>query len=192
MQGSSDRPLSLPEWLVLCIVCEKPTPGFAVTGLLAPEGSLGRIWHVSKPAIYRAVLRLERLGLVQVTGQQHMSQGPDRLLVIATQSGCSAAKGWLRKPVTHGRDVQPELMLKLALLDRAGSDPRELLTEQRAEFGSLVAALASRVDATTGIEHTLALWRHQTMSATMQFLDEVTQQAEMALTAAPHPTPRPG
>jgi hypothetical protein len=33
------------------------------------------------------------------------------------------------------------------------------------------------VEATTGIEHTLALWRHQTMSATMQFLDEVTQQA---------------
>src|SRR6516164_3326762 len=181
MHCSSDRPLSLPEWLVLCLVCEQPTYGFAVAGLLTRAGRLGRIWPVSKPAIYRAVLRLERLGLVQVNGQQHASPGPERLLVTATRPGCTAAKGWLRQPVTHGRDVQPELMLKLALLDRAGSDPRELLTGQRAEFGPLAAALASRVEATTGFDHTLALWRHQAMSATMQFLDEAAQQAEWHL-----------
>jgi len=180
MRYPSDRPLSLPEWLVLCLVCEQPTYGFAVAGLLSPQGRLGRIWHVPKPAIYQAVLRLERLGLVQVAGQQLTSQGPDRLLVTATQPGCRAARWWLRAPVRHGREVQPELMLKLALLDRAGSDPRELLSEQRAEFGPLAAALASQVEATTGIEHTLALWRHQAMSATLQFLDDVAQQAELA------------
>jgi hypothetical protein len=27
---------------------------------------------------------------------------------------------WLRTPVAHGRDVRSELMIKLALLDRAG------------------------------------------------------------------------
>ena len=180
MRYPGDRPLSLPEWLVLCIVCEQPTYGFAVAGLLSRDGRMGRISHVSKPAIYRAVLRLEHLGLVQVTGQQHTSQGPDCLLVTATQPGCTAARGWLRTPVTHGRDVQPELMLKLALHDRAGGDPRGLLTEQRAQFGPLAAALASQVEASTGFEHTLALWRHQTMSATMQFLDDVAQQAELA------------
>ena len=186
MRYTSDRPLSLPEWLVLCIAGEQPTYGFAVAGLLTRDGRLGRIWHVSKPAIYRAVLRLERLGLVQVAGRQHTSQGPDRLLVTATQSGCMAARWWLRQPVAHGRDVQPELLLKLALLDRAGGDPRELLKEQRAEFGALAAALASRVEASTGFEHTVALWRHQAMSATMQFLDDVTKQAELAPAARPN------
>jgi PadR family transcriptional regulator AphA len=180
MPYRSDRPLSLPEWLVLCLVCEQPTYGFAVAGLLSRDGRLGRIWHVSKPAIYRAMLRLERLGLVQVAGQQHTSQGPDRLLVTATQPGRRAAKGWLRQPVIHARDVQPELLLKLALLDRAGGDPRGLLREQRAEFGALAAALASQVEASTGFEYTLALWRHQAMSAAIQFLDEATQQAELA------------
>ena len=170
------RPLSLPEWLVLCIVCEKPTPGFAVTGLLAPEGSLGRIWHVSQPAIYRAMRQLTRLGFVQVA-RQHAGQGPDRWLITATRTGDRAARRWLRKPVTHGRNVRSELMLKLALLDRIGSDPQELLREQRAEFAPLAAALASQVDATTGTEHTLALWRHKTMSATMQFLDDATRRA---------------
>src|SRR5689334_13934126 len=128
MRYPSDRPLSLQEWLVLCIVGDQPTYGFAVAGLLAREGRLGRIWHVSKPAIYRAVLRLERLGLVQVAGQ-HRTSGPDRFLVTATQPGRTAAARWLRKPVTHGRDVQPELLLKLALLDRAGNDSRELIRE---------------------------------------------------------------
>lgn len=166
------RPLSLPEWLVLCIVCEKPTPGPAVTGLLSHEGSLGRIWHVSQPGIYRAMRQLTRLGFVQIERQQ----APDRWLVTATRTGHRAARGWLRKPVTHGGDVRSELMLKLALLDRIGGDPRELLSEQRAEFAPLAAALASRVDATTGTEHTLALWRHKTMSATIQFLDDATRQ----------------
>jgi hypothetical protein len=35
----------------------------------------------------------------------------------------------------------------------------DLLREQRAEFAPLAAALANWVAATTGIEHTLALWR---------------------------------
>ena len=169
------RPLSLPEWLVLCIVCEKPTPGFAVTFLLSDEGSLGRIWHVPQPAIYRAMRRLKRLGFVQLTRHQ----GPDRWLITATRTGDRAARRWLRKPVTHGRNVRSELMLKLALLDRIGGDPQELLRDQRAEFAPVAAALASQVAATTGTEHALALWRHKTMSATMQFLDDATRRAEL-------------
>ena len=173
------RPLSLPEWLVLCVVCEKPTPGFALTGLLSHEGSLGRIWHVPQPAIYRAIRQLTRLGFVQMA-RQHASQAPDRWLVTATRTGHKAARGWLRRPVTHGRNVRPELILKLALLDRIGGDPQELLRDQRAEFAPLAAALASQVDATTGTEHTLALWRHKTMSATTQFLDDMAHQAGLA------------
>lgn len=67
----------------------------------------------------------------------------------------------------HGRNVRSELMMKLALLDRAGGGPRDLLRKQRAQFGPLAAALADRVQATTGIEHELALWRHRATSATM-------------------------
>ena len=172
------RPLSLPEWLVLCVVCEEPTTGLALTGLLSHDGSLGRIWHVPQPAIYQATRQLTRLGFVQMA-QQHIGQGPDRWLVTATRTGHLAARRWLRKPVTHGGNVRSELMLKLALLDRIGGDPQELLREQRAEFAPLAAALASQVDATTGTEHTLALWRHKTMSATMQFLDDATRRAEL-------------
>jgi hypothetical protein len=127
--------------------------------------------------------RLEARGLVQRVGEQHTSQGPARSLVKATAAGRSAAGQWLRTPVKHGRDVRPQLLMKLALLERTCADWCKLLKEQRAEFGPLAAVLADRVDTTTGIEHTLALWRHNAMSATMQFLDDVTRQAELASTA---------
>jgi len=67
--------------------------------------------------------RLERLGLVQMAGEQPTSQGPARSLVKATRAGRTAARGWLHTPVAHGRDVRSELMIKLALLERAGADP---------------------------------------------------------------------
>jgi DNA-binding PadR family transcriptional regulator len=163
------------DWLVLCVVCEQPTHGFVVAGLFSRKGSLGRVWQVSKPAVYAAMGRLERLGLVQMAGEQHTSQGPARSLVKATPAGQTAARRWLRTPVMHGRDVRSELMIKLALLDRSGGDPRKLLTEQHGTFAPLAAALADRELVTTGTERTLALWRHKAMSATMEFLDDMTR-----------------
>jgi DNA-binding PadR family transcriptional regulator len=148
-----EQRLLLSDWLVLCVVCEKPAHGFAVAGLYSREGSLGQAWQVSKPAVYAAMQRLERLGLVQMAREQRTSQGPARSLVEATQTGRMAARRWLREPVTHGRNVRSELIMKLALLDRAGGDPRDLLRKQRAQFGPLAVALADQVDATSGIEH---------------------------------------
>jgi DNA-binding PadR family transcriptional regulator len=185
MPDPGARQLRLSDWLVLCVVCEEPTHGFAVAGLFSREGSLGRVWQVSKPAVYATTRRLERLGLVQLAGEQHTSQGPARSLAKATPAGQTAAAKWLRTPVMHGRDVRSELMIKLALLARAGGDPCELLREQHAMFDPLAAALADRVHATTGTEHTLALWRHKAISATMQFLADMTRQTELTLTAGP-------
>jgi DNA-binding PadR family transcriptional regulator len=155
----------------------------AVAGLFSREGSLGRVWQVSKPSVYAAMQRLERLGLVEMAGEQRTSQGPARSLAEATRAGQAAARAWLRKPVMHGRDVRSELMMKLALLERAGGDPWDLLREQRAQFGPRAAALADRVHTTTGTEHTLALWRHKAISATMQFLDDLAGRAELASAA---------
>jgi hypothetical protein len=45
----------------------------------------------------------------------------------ATPEGRRVTEGWLREPVGHARDIRSELLVKLALLDRAGADPRELL-----------------------------------------------------------------
>ena len=47
--------------------------------------------------IYRAIERLELLGLMQMAGEQYTSYGPARSLVKATPTGRRAARAWPRK-----------------------------------------------------------------------------------------------
>ena len=43
----------------------------------------------------------------------------------------------------------------------------------------VAAALDDRLRATTGFEHTLVLWRHEAMTATVRFLEALTAQSEV-------------
>jgi DNA-binding PadR family transcriptional regulator len=177
MHADEERSLSLAEWLVLCLLCEEPRHGFAIARILDREGSMGQIWRVPKPVIYRALQRLELLGLVQTAEQQQTSQGPVRSLIDATESGRRAAADWLTRPVEHTRDVRSELLVKLALLDRTGTDPQRLLEAQREQLVPVAQALHDRLAAASGFDRTLALWRYETASATLRFLDAMCAQA---------------
>jgi len=176
MHAERDAPLSLAEWLVLCLVCERPVHGFALTELLGPEGEMGRVWRGPKPVVYRALQRLERLGLV-TTEQQPSSHGPVRSLVDATPTGRDTAAAWLSRPAGHNRDVRSELLVKLALLARIGADPQRLLDAQREQLIPVARALQDRLDAATGFDRSLILWRSETMTATLRFLDAMGAQA---------------
>ena len=171
--------LSLAEWQVLCLVREEPTYGLVLVGLLARDGCLGQVWSVPKAVVYRALQRLEQLGLIRTVGEQRTSQGPVRSLYEATPAGQTAAGAWLSTPVEHARDVRSELMVKLALLDRSGIDSRDLLEAQLARLLPVAAALDDRLRATSGFEHTLVLWRHEAMTATMRFLEALTAQSKV-------------
>jgi len=173
MTSPGEPSLSLSEWLVLCLVCEQPRHGFAIARLLEAKGSLGKVWRVPKPVIYRALQRLEQFGLVRTTEQQASSQGPVRSLIDATPAGRDAADAWLSRPVSHNRDVRSELLVKLALLDRAEADPRPLLDAQREHLAPLADALRARLDEAAGFDRTLVLWRYETVSATIRFLDSL-------------------
>ena len=61
----------------------------------------------------------------------------------------------------------------LALLGRVNSDPSFLLQKQRAQLVPIADALAAEVYAAIGFDHTLALWRHESVSATLRFLDDL-------------------
>lgn len=171
--------LSLAEWLVLCLVREEPTYGLVLVGLLARDGRLGQVWSVPKAVVYRAMQRLETLGLIRTVGEQRTSQGPVRSLYQATPAGEAAALAWLSTPVEHPREVRSELMVKLALLDRSRIDSRDLLQAQLARLLPVAAALDERLRATTGFEHTLVLWRHEAMTATVRFLETLTVPSEV-------------
>ena len=179
MPGPTQSRLSLAEWFVLCLVCESPSHGFAIARALAADGELGHVWRVPKPVIYRALQRLEDSGLLATVELQPSPAGPVRSLVDATEAGRRAASAWLARPVGHNRDIRSELLVKLALLDRAGADPGPLLAAQRAQLQPVFDGLQEQLAEATGFDHTVVLWRCETIAATLRFLD--------ALSALPAP-----
>jgi len=173
--GHGEPALSLAEWLVLCLVCEEPRHGFAIARLLDSDGCLGRIWRVPKPVVYRSVQRLEQLGLVRSAELQPSSHGPAKSPIDPTAAGRRLAAAWLDRPAGHNRDVRSELLAKLALIDRAGGNPVKLLDAQRDQLKPVARALQDRLATASGFDRTLVLWRCETVSATLRFLDALRE-----------------
>jgi DNA-binding PadR family transcriptional regulator len=171
MLPAEEPALSRSEWIVLSLVCEGPTHGSAVSRLVGPEGDLGQIWRVQKGVVYRGLDRLSDLGLIRSAGEESSPQGPVRLLVEATEAGRAAAVSWQHRPVQHTRDIRSELLVKLALLDRSGADPHDLLVAQHELLVPIASGLRDRMATATGFDRTLLLWRYETASATVRFLD---------------------
>jgi DNA-binding PadR family transcriptional regulator len=165
--------LSLAEWVVLALVREQPTHGFPIAQLTASDGELGRIWHIPRPIVYRALTRLADAGLITEHGNEP-GRGPQRTIYAVTPAGRKAVRGWLETPVDHVRDVRSHLLMKLALLDRAGTDPAELLRRQRDVLAPIAQAMAAERPAPAGFEATLLAWRRANAAAAISFLADVT------------------
>jgi DNA-binding PadR family transcriptional regulator len=165
--GSVARPdVALAEPVCLALVAEGATHGWAVAGLLAPDGEVGRIWGLSRPLTYRALDQLVVAGLVQRAGREP-GRGRARTVLAATARGRRQNRRWLDRPVAHLRDVRTELLVKLELRRRAGLDPTPLLDAQQVAFAPLVERLTG-ADAAPG--DLAALWRQESASAVVRFL----------------------
>lgn len=165
--------MSLPEWLVLTILSQRSAHGFAVAHLTAADGDLGRVWQIPKAVVYRAIGRLLDAGLIAPEGTEP-GQGPQRTVYTATDDGRDAAARWLHAPVEHVRDIRSELLLKLALLDRAGENPEVLLQAQRTVLEPIVVAIEARRASSAGFDATLLAWRRANALAALDFLDTIT------------------
>ena len=165
--------LSLAEWTVLALIAEHPAHGFAISQLTAPGGELGRIWHIPRPVIYRAIGRLEEAGLVAPLAVEP-GRGPQRTIYSATPAGRKTAADWLDTPVQHVRDVRSQLLIKLALLDRTGTDATALLLRQKAILQPIASAVATERPQRKGFDATLLAWRRATAAAVLSFLDDIT------------------
>jgi DNA-binding PadR family transcriptional regulator len=171
MRDSPEPRLSQAEWLVLCVAAEKLSHGFAIAAQLSPDSALSAVWPVAKPQVYRSLERLTELGLIRELGRERSRTGPVRQLCELSLAGRQLAMAWLARPVRHGRDVRSELMVKLALLDRAGADAGGLIRAQRDQLAVIPGALEERLGTAEGMERTVMLWRREAMSATLRFLD---------------------
>lgn len=169
--------MALPEWTVLVLLSQRPAHGFAVSQLTAADGELGRIWRIPRPVIYRAIGRLLEAGLIAPESVEP-GLGPQRTIYTVTAQGRQEAENWLSTPVDHVRDMRSHLLLKLALLHRAGGDPADLLKRQRAVLDPIARAMAAQQADLDAFDAILLAWRRATAAAALGFLDEIMPKAE--------------
>jgi hypothetical protein len=69
--------------------------------------------------------------------------------------------------------VRSEFLLKLALHQRRGSDPGDLVAGQRSVLAPIAAALAEERASSSGFDTVLLAWRESNAAAVLDFLDDI-------------------
>jgi DNA-binding PadR family transcriptional regulator len=160
---------SFAEHVCLALVANGSSHGWAVGTELAPAGSLGRIWTLSRPLTYRAIDGLVDKGLVR-RARSAEGRGSARRALAVTTAGRRALRRWLDHPVQHVRDVRTELLVKLVLREWAGLDNEALLAAQQAVFAPLIDGLLSSPEGDL-----VDLWRRESARAVERFLDQASR-----------------
>jgi PadR family transcriptional regulator AphA len=173
--AASARTLSLAEYVILGLIAERPAHGFALARLLTSEGPVGRVYEIPRPVVYRAIGRLVEAGLVEPQRVEQGEGGPPRTVMRVTARGRRALRRWLDQPVRHVRDLRTELLVKLALIERAGADRGPLLADQRRVLEPIVGALAEQRLAADDFDKTILTWRYQVAQAAIRFLDDLDE-----------------
>jgi DNA-binding PadR family transcriptional regulator len=160
--------LSLNEWAVLACLVERPRHGYDIAAALDPATDVGTVWRVPRQLVYRALDRLDALGLASPRQEEPGEGGPPRQVYAATARGRDRLDRWLAEPVEHLREVRSALLLKLVVGRRLGVDPRPLVEAQRARFDPALDALAVPPPG----DDPVALWRHHSAAAVAAFLED--------------------
>lgn len=175
-RGQSSAPeavVSLAEYAVLGAVGSGRPHGFAVARLLAPDGELGQVYAVARPAVYRGIERLIEAGLLKTLRAEPGDRGPRRTPLRVTPAGRRALDAWMWTPVRHVREIRTEFLLKVVLIDRSGGDPVPLIRAQIEVIVPVVAAIGQHYTQSVGSERTVSLWRTRSAEAALQFLEEL-------------------
>lgn len=159
--------MSLNEWAVLGVLVERPRHGYDIAAELRPGRPLGDVWRLTRQLVYRALERLEALGMAEPRRTEASDEGPPRTVFGSTRRGRASLRAWLMTPIEHLRDVRSVLLFKLVLLERLGLDRQPLISAQQIEFDDL---LRGRTGELTGND-VIAIWRHHSASSVRAFLD---------------------
>src|SRR5690606_4610829 len=124
-------------------------------------------------------------------GTADSARGPRRRLVRATPAARREVRRWLEEPAVHVRDVRTELLVKLALHERAGTPWDRLARAQRALLATTLDALHHAADHAEGFDAVLARWRVESASAAHRFVSSLIVTNETDAPAAAAPAGRP-
>lgn len=156
--------LLVGEWAVLGVISVRPAHGYAIAEQLAPTGELGRIWSLSQQLTYRALRTLEQAELIEPAG----SSSGRRRVWQPTATGTTELDRWLGLPERRVRDLRPNLLLKLRLLEQLGRSARPLLEVQLDTLATERAAVAGAGDPADALVES---WRLAMLDAAHGFVE---------------------
>ena len=170
------RELGPGEWAIVALLAEQPIHGWALIQKLKPEGEIGAVWSLARPAVYRALEQLQQRGLIEPDGLQRGERGPYRMVFRTTPEGRAALDAWLAAPVEHVREIRWLFLLKLVLAARAGIDREPMIRAQRAVLLPSVAALEAKLGEGGEAEEIYVRFRLDATRAVLHFLDDLLEQ----------------
>jgi DNA-binding PadR family transcriptional regulator len=133
---------SLLGFALLGLLLERPMSGYDLRKVFA-QTAMGS-FSDSPGAIYPALGRLEKRGLVRGTVEESTSLRKRRVFKVTTK-GVAALKAWLRRPVTRDDVMRRigELMLRFAFMDEALGAERTtgFLREYAEQLSEYIASL---------------------------------------------------
>lgn len=164
--------LTVGEWAVLALLCERPLHGYAVAAAMEPDGEIGRIWGQRQQLAYRAIRVLRDLGLVEVVGTRPGDRAPRRTELRANARARRLVRAWLAEPVPRPREIRSHLLLKICFLQRAGRPIAPLLETQRDVLAVRVEQLERDLAAAAPPEAFVERWRLLSAQAALRFAEE--------------------
>ena len=173
----AERELGPGDWAVVALLAEAPSHGWGLIRKFRPDGEIGAVWSLPRPAVYRSLDLLQRRGLIEEERVERSERGPHRVVYRATRKGRTALKAWVAEPVEHVRDIRLLFLLKLVLAARAGIDRTPMIHAQRAVLAPSLDALEAKLGHGSEAEEITLRFRIDTTRAVLRFLDDLLGEA---------------
>lgn len=130
MSPRTARPLTT-ELGLLGFLRQEPMHGYEISLRLHAPGGPGMVWRMKQSHLYAVLDRLEEEGYIAGDLQTQPTR-PARRVFHLTDVGLAAFRLWLETPVTQGRGMRQEFMVKLFFARQDGVRlARKLLGRQR-------------------------------------------------------------
>jgi DNA-binding PadR family transcriptional regulator len=166
------RPLTI-EFALLGLVRQRPMHPYEIHQQLS-NAALSDVWRIKQAHLYALLRRLEDEGFLIGVAEIRSNRPPRRVLSL-TRQGREAFAEWMRTPVTHGRDVRIEFLVKLYFAHQEGADAvYSLIAQQRRACQQLLDDLHHKAAALSPDQtyHRLVLqFRCGQIQATLAWLD---------------------
>ena len=121
------------ELALLGFVRQQPNHGYAIHQALTDPAGLGPVWQIKLSQLYALLAKLEEAGYL-TTSTEPQDNKPPRKLFHLTTAGETAFLAWVQTPVSNGRSLRLDFLVKLyfARLESKVIAAR-LLANQRAQ-----------------------------------------------------------